>query len=467
MTAVRMTPAARTGPPTLAAETRRLAAAILLGLLAALALQVWIVGFLGQIGPQALYARAIYAPIGFIALAVHEGLAVVAQIDAGICRRRDRPAAAAGGLTTLVAAGAGLFLVLAVVIALAGGVLLPVLGVDAAAVPEVATFLALMSLANGAAVAPVLCTAVLRGLGQARLSSLLGIAHVAVAAAVMLILQRTTSLGAQSVPVGYLFSTLVIGLVAGVVLVRRGIRLPGWRLRADTARDIGRIGMPVAGSFLLLALVSSGYLHVLRGAHPDEVAGFGLGQILQTFLIVPATALGSAAAIAVTGRPAQDRTALHRAGLGVLLRLTAPVYLIISAVTFLARAGLVHLVTASPDIAADADDYLWWVAPTLVLLGPTLAVLTYLEQIGRAGVALVLNGTFFAVVLGVALALPQPVSAGTLVHLIAAANVVGFCGVQVTAARLLRQPGKEVHHARHRRQPARHRRSTRERFRDR
>lgn len=463
MTAVRIEPARPVAVRGLAAETRRLAAAILLGVVAALALQVWIVGFLGRLGPEALYARAIYTPIGFVALAVHEGLAVVAQIGAGICRRLDRRSEAGRDLATLTLVGAGVFALLAGALGVAGGPILDAVGVAPADAAQVRSFLFLMCLANAAAIVPILCAGTLRGLGHARLSSQLSVVHVVVAAAAMLVLERFTDLGAQSVPVGYLGSTVLMGVLALVMLIGQGVARPDWRLSSDALRDIWRIGLPVAGSFLLLATVSSGYLHVLRHADPDQVTGFGLGQVVQTFLIVPATALGSAAAIAVTGRPAEAREALNRQGWIVLLRLATPVYAVIAAITLLLQSAIVHAVTDAPEIASSAGDYLRWVTPTLLLLGPTLAVLTYLEQIGRAGVALVLNVTFFAVVLGVALLLPQPVDDGALTHLIAIANVAGFCGVQFTVARRLRQP-KEFRRARHRRPPARHRRRSRSRL---
>ena len=106
----------------------------------------------------------------------------------------------------------------------------------------------------------------------------------------------------------------------------------------------------------------------------------------------------------------------------------------------LTRDRLVSAVTSSAGVQPFAEQFLLWVGQTLVLFGPTLAVLTYLEQIGKASAALLLNVTFFAVVLGIALLLPQPVRSSTLTQLIAVSNVIGFAGVQFSAARLLRRP---------------------------
>jgi Na+-driven multidrug efflux pump len=443
----------------LARETRRLAVAIVLGVVAALALQVWIVVFLGQLGPQALYSRAIYMPIGFVTLAVHEGLAVVAQIHAGISRRTRQEIGAATGYPTFLLIGGGLFAVLAVVLAFAAAPILSGLGVAEGEMPAVRSFLVLMCIANATALVPLLCTATLRGLGRARLSSTLGVTHVLLAALAMMLLENVTALGALSVPAGYLIATAIVGAATVITVIRIGVAPPAWRLRRDACISLWRIALPVAASFLLLAVMSSGYLHVLREVDQNEVIGFSLGQIVQTFLIVPATALGSAAAVAVTGRQAEVRAAINRRGLTALLRMTIPVYALLALTTFLLHTSIVGAVTASPQVAQSAEYYLLWVAPTLALLGPTLAVLTYLEQIGMARSALVLNVTFFAAILAIAMLLPQPVDSSTLTQLIAVTNVIGFCGVQFAAAKLVRQPNKEVHRARHRRPPARHRQS--------
>ena len=446
-------------PASLVREIRKLAVAFVLGVLAALGLQIWVVVFLGELGPQALYARAIYAPIGFLVLAVHEGLAVVAQIRAGISRRISRPQDAAGGLPTLLLVGAGLFGILALLLVFASGPLLASLGVSAADQPAVRNFLLLMCAANLAAVAPTLLIALLRGAGRGRLASTLGVAHVALAAAAMIALDASTHLGALAVPVGYLIATAVAAAAATVATRRIGVDVPAFRVERATLVDLWKIALPVGASFLLLAVVSSGYLHALRHTGAAEVTGFSLGQILLTFLVVPATALGSAAAVAVTGRPAADRTALNRSGQSILIRTAVPLYLVVAIVVVLTRDRLVSAVTSSPGVQPFAEQFLLWVGPTLVLFGPTLAVLTYLEQIGKASAALLLNVTFFAVVLGIALLLPQPVRSSTLTQLIAVSNVIGFAGVQFSAARLLRRPEREVHVARHPRPTARHRRS--------
>jgi hypothetical protein len=61
-----------------------------------------------------------------------------------------------------------------------------------------------------------------------------------------------------------------------------------------------------------------------------------------------------------------------------------------------------------------------------------------LEQVGRAWAAFVLNTIYFAVLLAIAFALPQPVSSTTLIRVLAASNIIGFATCWFSARYLVR-----------------------------
>src|SRR6187402_1407596 len=81
---------ATAGTTPMAGPAIRFGAAILVGLLAGLVLQIFTLAFLGRLGGDALYVRAIYTPISFLVLAVTEGLVVAAQVSSGIAARSGR-----------------------------------------------------------------------------------------------------------------------------------------------------------------------------------------------------------------------------------------------------------------------------------------------------------------------------------------------------------------------------------------
>ena len=425
--------------PRLTRTTGRLASALVISLLAGLVLQVWTMWYLGRLGPEALYIRSIFTPVGFIVLAVAEGLVITAQVVAGTAAREGRRAGALWSAPTFLAVGAALLMTLAVGFAAASGPLLSALAVPAAQRHTVTAFVTTVCLASALALVPGVVGAVVRGVGRTWTAAALGGCYTVLAMAAMPVMHRLTGTDAQSVPLGELVAAVVTGAAALAILPRTGIELPRPRLDRQALQLVLVIALPIAATFLSLSLVTFGYLRVLRNAGSAEVTGFSLGQMATQFFLVPAQAIGSAAAIAANLHAHPDRTVPGRAGLAALLRLILPAYLVTSAVIFLARHPIAALFAAAPRINRSMVDYLSWSGPALVLFGGTFAMLTFLEQTGRAREAFVLNIAYFAVLLIVAFLLPQPVHCVTLARLLAIGNLVGFWTLLGSAGWLLRR----------------------------
>ena len=255
------------------------AAAVLLGLLAGLVLQAWTLGFLGHLGGEALYVRAIYTPVSFLVLAVTEGLAVASQVSSGIATRNKRSDALWGFPTFLSVGGVGLLLV-GVLFALGRNPVFDALNVPATARPGVVTFVLAMCFASVGSLLPILGSAVLRGTGRTGAASLLAVGGTALSILAMVVLAATTEWGLVAVPVGILVSDLVVGAAALMWLRAPLTRLRTLRPRSEAIRELWTFGAPVAGTFLMLSVVSSGYLVVLRNAGESGVAGFNLGQMV-------------------------------------------------------------------------------------------------------------------------------------------------------------------------------------------
>nr|MDT0656954.1 MATE family efflux transporter [Micromonospora sp. DSM 115978] len=416
----------RPAEPSLTRTTVRMSTSILLGMLAALALQVWTAAFLGWQGPQALYVRSIYAPLGFVILAVTEGLLVATQVAAGVAARTGDRSRSLFTMPTFLLLGGGVLTLTAVTF-----VLVPDVVMDALAVPPgdrsvVVGFILACAVSAALGLAPLLAGAALRGIGEAGVSAVLAIGYAGLSGVAMVVLDATTSLGILSVPLGGLVAAAVVGVATVRLLPRYGVRAPRWRVSAEALGWVRSVAVPVAATFLLLSTVSFGYLRVLRNAGTVEVSGFGLGQTVLMFFMVVAFAVGSGTAIAVNIRPDPDRSALKRTGLGVLLRTILPVYLLIGAAAFFLRWPLMRLFSSTEEVVDVAADYFKWVGPTLVLFAATLAMISYLEQVGHAAAAFMLNLTYFVVILSAAFLLPQPVGSTDLAQLLCVGNVVGF-----------------------------------------
>ncbi|MFJ5924471.1 MATE family efflux transporter [Kitasatospora sp. NPDC092948] len=425
----------------LTAPAVRMAGSILVGLAAGLVLQAWTVAFLGRLGSEALYIRSVYTPVGYLTLAVTEGLVVAAQVSAGRAARDGRHSEALRSVPTFIAAGGGLLLLQAAVVAVVPGPMLAALGVAPREQQPVVVFIVATAVSSAVGLIPYLGAGVLRGLGHTGAAAWLGVTFTALSIAGTAVVHWSTGLGVLAVPIGGLPATALVGAATAMVLKRKGLGWPTLRGDRQAAGEVWRLGAPVAATFMLLSTATFGYLTVLQSAGPTEVAGFSLGQMATSLVMVIALAVGSGAAIAVTLRPDADRQGANLAGLTATLRLSLPPYLVIGASVFLFRDAIAGALTSDQPTAAVTAEYFAWTGPTLALFGGTLALLTYLEQIGRAGVAFTLNATYFALMVTAAFLIPGQATSGDLARLIAAGNVLCFISLWFSARFLIRRGG--------------------------
>lgn len=404
---------------TLVAPAVRFSSSILVGLLAGLLLQVFTLAFLGRLGGDALYVRAIFTPVGFLLLAVTEGVIVAAQVSAGIATRSGR-GDVTRPLPTFLLLGGGVLLLVAGVFAAGSEPILDALAVVPEQRADVVAFVVTMCLATVVSLVPFAGAALLRGTGRTVLSSVLAAGFTILTMVTMAALGAGTGLGVLAVPL----ATALAAAVAGAVT----LRFIRWQLsfQREAVTLLWALGAPVAVTFLLLSTVNFGFLRVLRNATPADVAGFNLGQGATTFFMVVALAVGSGAAVAVNLRPGDKRRPIETAGLSAVVRIALPAYAVIGVLIFAVREPLSRLFTPDPEVARVTAEYLTWVGPTFAVFGGTLAMLVYLEQIGHARTALLLNTVYFAVLLAVAFLLPAPVTSLTLTKLLAAGNAIGF-----------------------------------------
>jgi len=426
-------------PPALVRSVARISGSIVLGLSAGLVQQILTIGFLGWLGREALYIRSVYTPMGFFILAVTEGFMVAAQVSAGISARQGRTRDALSPIGTHVAIGAAVLLTAALAFAGASGPILRGLNVAPGERSNIVTFVVTVSATSAASLLPYLGAAVLRGVGRPGLASLLVAGSNAVSVVGMVVVHATTGLGALSVPLGGIPSTC-LGTAAALILLRRaGIAIRRPFPHPGALTQLRSWALPVSITMLLLSFVNFGYLRALRNAGTAQVAAFNLGQMAVACAMVGALAIGSGAAIAVNLVPGDRRARVNLAGLYALLRIALPVYAAVGCLIYLLRDQVADLLASDAEISRLTADYLAWIAPTLFLFGGTLAILAFLEQIGRGSVALVLNALYFAVLLGAALALPQPVGSHTLAKLLAAGNAIGFWTLAVSVRIILRE----------------------------
>ncbi|WP_330240991.1 MATE family efflux transporter [Streptomyces sp. NBC_00525] len=400
---------------------------------------------LGWMSSDALYVRSLYIPLSqlFVALllAFETSAQTAVALAAGRQRLKDVPALLRSALVLGLAGGIGLFLVLFTTAPL----LAELLSVPADARGTFMSFLRWTAAASVLHVVPVVCAACLRGAGRPSRAAAIVLTTAVLEVACVAVFGFGADLGLWSVPLG-----ITVGCVAGAGLAWHALRgggpLPpgrGGHAVREVTGHLRSVGLPVAGTFLVLFCFSLAQLWIVGPFGEGVVSGFSLAVTLQGVVIQPALALGTATAILMNQRRGAGRTErLHRI-LRSGLELTALAYLPLALAVWALAGPVAALATGDETAAREAAHYLRVVGPSYLMMGVTLAAFTVLEQIGRGRTALLLNAGFFTVlaVSGLYAARHFDTPSG-LYWVVSAGNVGGAAAVLfvVRAARSLHVP---------------------------
>jgi Na+-driven multidrug efflux pump len=362
------------------------------------------IGVISQKAPQTLYALGLFLPLNYVMMAIHEGLRIPA-LRYSSQHHTDARSALGTRLVLLFAVMAVLMALFVSCVWLFQSSIARLFHIATERQSDVMGFILPMLLAGIPIGCATLILSTLFGSGLNRFASLLGISGTGLNLVVTWLAATHWHQGVQSLIWGAMVGSSYLTLSGGALLYSRGIRLSlvGARREAvQVCNDIVFIGAPVMGSFLLLFgfLFSFNYLVSFYGA--NEIAGFGIAFRIQSFVILPAIALGTAMGIHANNAIADQNFSRIRQILFVGVGLSAALYLVISVLVFLLQAHLVTLFTQDENVIVPALRYLNCVAPSYLSLGVVLVLMTALEQTGQGLRVLLINIIFYALEIGVA-----------------------------------------------------------------
>ncbi len=139
-----------------------------------------------------------------------------------------------------------------------------------------------------------------------------------------------------------------------------------WKLRPDLAWRIVRIGIPGSGQMLSRSLMGAVIMRIVARCGTTAVAAYGTGLRFHMIILMPAFALGAAAATLTgqylgAGRPERARRAAWAAtAIDMVFMLLAAVLMILFA------PALIRLFNDHPDVVAIGAEYLRVVSPFYV-----------------------------------------------------------------------------------------------------
>ncbi|MEU8238957.1 MATE family efflux transporter [Actinoplanes missouriensis] len=407
--------------------------------------QLGIVAILGRIGGDAIYIRSLYQPVSLVILAVTVGFAVSNQVAAAISKGAGRPRDVMANAASLARVWLGLGAALYLVLLIATPLLTGLFQVDAEQRDTFVSFLRWTSAAGMLTIGAELCASSLRGYGYVRHATLLVVGTAAVRIGLVAGLGLGTDVGIAAVPIAEATAG-VAGLAMGLVLLRRTeLWHPPAALvwRRGVLADLRRIGVPIAMSFLVIAVYNLAVIGVLGSYGPDAVAGFTVVSTAQSLVLLPAMVLGTATAITINQQRGSGDWPQIRASMRGGIEVTVMAYVVIAVLVWSVHDPLARLISGDAGVAVAAASYLGAVALTYAVQGPVLMSLTVMEETGGGLRAIVLNIIYFGLIVAVSTAATHATgSVDSFYASVAYCNLIGVC-VPFIAVRHIRKLSAE------------------------
>jgi Na+-driven multidrug efflux pump len=387
---------------------------------------------IGHFGGDALYVRSLYLPVSLVLSAVQAGIEISTTV--AVARLRDRNSLKFGVVVrSMSVVGLAFMTVATAIVAGSAGPLATILDAQGAG-PTFTTFVRLMCLVAIAEVPYLVLAGALRGMGRTGAASIIAMTVMVIQVTGVAIVGGALHLGLASVPCSVAASALA-GLALAVAFLRRTgslaaiLRRTGTRLRdgiRPAARIVASVGVPVGGTFIVLALANTATLRVLSQFGTATISGYGIANATQVVLIVPAVGLGTAVAVLVNQNGGATATATVARGAA----LAGIAYTSVGVLVWIAASPIARIASSDPRVSAVAGTYLHVVGPTLACVGTMLAGLTVLEQTGSAFIALSFNVGYFGLSIGIGAVLAD--RAGRyqpFIDTLAVANVLALIAV--------------------------------------
>ncbi|MBP2702787.1 MATE family efflux transporter [Microbispora sp. RL4-1S] len=408
-------------------EIVRLAAPIVLGEAVGVVVPLIVMALLGRIDEEALYVRSLYMPLAFLFTALQMGFDVSNQVAAALSQGRERPQDVVPVAASMGRAGAVVWGAVTLLVMVAAQPLAALLEVAPEATGEFVSFLRWVCLANLLFLPTSLVASSLRGYGRPRAAAAIILIGATVEIGGVALLGFGTGLGVLALPVA-MAAGGTAALAFGTAAL---VRTPLWRERGpltwrpEAVEHLTGVGLPVAVSFLVIAVSNLGLLWVLGPFGPHVVSGFAAAATLESLILVPATALGSATAIIMNRLRGAGRHDLLPRVLTAGLAVSLVAYAVLALAVWLPREPLATLLTGSPPVAAETASFLGIVGLTYACMGLTVMTIIAIEQIGGGFIALLLNVPYFLGTVAVGWLVARSLGAHGLYDTIAVLNVMG------------------------------------------
>ena len=352
--------------------------------------------FVGRLGKEAIAGVGLAGNVMMVVLALTQALGVGAtSLIAQAMGANDRPRAdrifnQAFVLSSLAGLAFGI-----VAFALRG-VYVHLLAADEATAAQGAAYLAWFIPAMALQFATVAMGAVLRGIGDMKMPTVISVVTVIVniiLAPVLTVGWLTGhAFGVRGVAMASLIA-IVIGGAATVVYFRRPsspirFRRADWRPQYSLWKQMLGIGLPSGGEFALMAVYAMFVYHILQPFGAAAQAGFGIGVRVVQSLFLPAVSIGFATAPVVgQNHGAREGTRVGHA-FYASAAMSVSVMALSTGLCHIAPEAMIGMFTSDPRVMAFGGEYLRIISWNFMASGIIFAGSSTLQGLGNTRPAL-------------------------------------------------------------------------------
>lgn len=202
---------------------------------------------------------------------------------------------------------------------------------------------------------------------------------------------------------GYVYATLIsysiVSITAFILLRKYNTANPdyikGNYFNLNILKNIKVIGLPIWLSYAVLFCSLFLINKILANFGTYVVTGFGVAYRVQSLVIIPAIAMGSAIALVINNATHIESTISVNRIVRVGIAVSLLIYGFLALLTYIYRVPLISAVTNIYAVKRAAIDYLSVISPSYMGIGPFLTFVTTLEQIGYGTFGLTLNAIYF------------------------------------------------------------------------
>lgn len=368
--------------------------------------QIANIAFMGNTGSEAIYLRSLYTPFAFLSIAIIEGFQISNQVNIARLKGAGDIEGIKHGLINIGMISLAISLGFSLLVYILSPFISSFYNVPVHLSLDFNRFLLAMFLTNALVLISMIFISSLRGYGHVYLATVLSLLYAMLNITFVYVFSFDLNQGIFSIVFANLIVSLLFIGITSIILAKKGIlsfRRKYFRLLKSTFITLRNVGLPIALSYIIIFVSVFFFNKIVEPFGIAAVSGFGVAYNIQTFLIIPAIAIGSAIGIIMNSNIGSGEKYFPRVfeayKKGIII--TIAFYLGLSFITFVFKEGLVSMMLDEQEFINNAITYLQIVAPSYLFMGVVLMTITTLEQINKGLFAVVLNILYFFLIIAV------------------------------------------------------------------